>query len=147
MYIDIYIFTIFLYIYLYLYLHIYTYAYAAISNGKRKPRQFPLICLQFVHHANGDLSFVHLFMKRQTKVICLQMDKIDYGLNGLVHLCLGVIHVLDQEDQNCLCRRKGPGWMEIRHHEQDVGLPSKWGFFLSPFSTRGFAQNNQLHVV
>jgi hypothetical protein len=23
---------------------------------------------------------------------------------------------------------KGPEWMGIRHHEQDIGLPSKWGF-------------------
>jgi hypothetical protein len=24
---------------------------------------------------------------------------------------------------------KGPKWMGIRHHEQEVGLPSKWGVF------------------
>ncbi len=25
---------------------------------------------------------------------------------------------------------KGPEWMGIHHHEQDIGLPCKWGFFL-----------------
>jgi hypothetical protein len=24
---------------------------------------------------------------------------------------------------------KGPGWMGIRYHDQDVDLPSKWGVF------------------
>ncbi len=24
---------------------------------------------------------------------------------------------------------KGPEWMRIRHHEQEVNLPSKWGVF------------------
>jgi hypothetical protein len=31
---------------------------------------------------------------------------------------------------------KGPEWMGIRHHEQDIGLPSKLGFFLSSFHKR-----------
>jgi hypothetical protein len=34
---------------------------------------------------------------------------------------------------------KGAEWMGIRHHEQDIGLPSKWGVF--PFlQTRVCAQ-------
>jgi hypothetical protein len=32
---------------------------------------------------------------------------------------------------------KGPEWMGIHHHEQDIGLPSKWVF---SFSTRGYGQ-------
>ncbi len=34
---------------------------------------------------------------------------------------------------------KRPGWMGIRHHEQDIGLPSKWGFPFF-FNARGYAQ-------
>jgi hypothetical protein len=34
---------------------------------------------------------------------------------------------------------KGPEWMGIRHHEQDISLPSKWGVF-SAFDTRVCAQ-------
>jgi hypothetical protein len=26
---------------------------------------------------------------------------------------------------------KGPEWMGIRHHEQNIGLPSKWGFLFA----------------
>ncbi len=37
--------------------------YAAISNRKRKPRQFSLMCLAFAHHANESLS------------VCLQRNK------------------------------------------------------------------------
>jgi hypothetical protein len=44
------------------------------SNGKRKPRRFPLFRLQFAHHANGSLSFVRLLIKKQTEVIRLQTD-------------------------------------------------------------------------
>jgi hypothetical protein len=36
---------------------------------------------------------------------------------------------------------KGPEWMGIRHHEQDTGLSSKWGFPFT-FNSRGYAQNN-----
>jgi hypothetical protein len=35
--------------------------------------------------------------------------------------------------------RQGPEWMGICHHEQDIGLPSKWGF-LFDFNARGYAQ-------
>jgi hypothetical protein len=35
---------------------------------------------------------------------------------------------------------KGPEWMGILHNEQDIGLPSKWGFFSSTFDVRGYAQ-------
>ncbi len=34
---------------------------------------------------------------------------------------------------------KGPEWMGIRHHEQDVGLTSKWGSLFA-FNVRGYAQ-------
>ncbi len=34
---------------------------------------------------------------------------------------------------------KGPEWMGIRRHEQDVSLPSKWGFLFA-FKARGYAQ-------
>ncbi len=34
---------------------------------------------------------------------------------------------------------KGPEWMGIHHHEQDIGLPSKWGFPFT-FNARGKAQ-------
>jgi hypothetical protein len=40
------------------------------SNGKRKPRQFSLICLPFAHCANGSLLFVRLLTKKKTEVIC-----------------------------------------------------------------------------
>jgi hypothetical protein len=26
---------------------------------------------------------------------------------------------------------RGPGWMGIRHHEQEAGTPSKWGFLIA----------------
>jgi hypothetical protein len=32
---------------------------------------------------------------------------------------------------------KGPEWTGIHHHEQDIGLPSKWVFFF--YSTRDYA--------
>ncbi len=38
------------------------------------PSQFSLIRLPFAHHANGNLSFVHLFTKKQTEVIHLQTE-------------------------------------------------------------------------
>jgi hypothetical protein len=44
------------------------------ENGKRKPRQFFLIRLPFAHHANGSVSFIRLFTKKQTEVIRLQTD-------------------------------------------------------------------------
>ncbi len=31
---------------------------------------------------------------------------------------------------------KGPEWMGIRHHEQDISLPSQWGFPFT-FNARG----------
>jgi hypothetical protein len=34
---------------------------------------------------------------------------------------------------------KGLEWMGIRHHKQDVGLESKWGFLFA-FNARGYAQ-------
>ncbi len=36
---------------------------------------------------------------------------------------------------------KGPEWMGIRNHEEDIGIPSKWVFLL-PFNARGYAQMN-----
>ncbi len=45
------------------------------SNGKRKPRQFSLICSSFAHHAKGGLLFVRLLTKKKTEVICLQRTK------------------------------------------------------------------------
>ncbi len=31
----------------------------------------------------------------------------------------------------------GPEWMGICHHEQDIGLPSKWGFLFT-YQCKGF---------
>jgi hypothetical protein len=44
------------------------------ENEKRKPRLFSLNSLPFAHRANGSLSFVRLFMKKQTEVIRLQTN-------------------------------------------------------------------------
>ncbi len=58
--------------------------YAASSNGKRKPRRFSLIRLQFPHSANGSFSFVCLFTKKQRK---FPFSNGPNGLNELAHLC------------------------------------------------------------
>jgi hypothetical protein len=64
------IFT-YIYIYMYIYMYIYIYPYIYIymllfqtENGRRKPRLFSLIRLSFAHHADGSLSFSHLFTKK-----------------------------------------------------------------------------------
>jgi hypothetical protein len=44
------------------------------KNGKRKPRRFSLIPLQFAHRANRSLSFVRLLTKKPTEVSRLQTD-------------------------------------------------------------------------
>jgi hypothetical protein len=69
-YIDIYI-EIYILISIYVYLYICIYIFAAVSNRKRKPRRFSLIRLPFTHRSN---EVCHLFMKKQTQVICLQTD-------------------------------------------------------------------------
>ncbi len=40
---------------------------------------------------------------------------------------------------------KGLEWMGIRHHEQDIDLPSKRGFFIS--CKKGLVPNNLLKCV
>jgi hypothetical protein len=56
----------------------YAYIYAAVSNRKRKPGDFSYsFCLPFAHRANGSLSFVRLFTKKQTEVIRLQTELTD----------------------------------------------------------------------
>jgi hypothetical protein len=42
--------------------------------GKRKARRFSVIPLPFTHCANGSLSFDPLLMKKQRKVIHLQIE-------------------------------------------------------------------------
>jgi hypothetical protein len=37
--------------------------------------------------------------------------------------------------------RQGPEWMGIHHHEQNVGLLSKWGVFPFPVN-EGLGPNN-----
>jgi hypothetical protein len=74
-YIDMYIYLYldispYMDIYICVSMYIYIYTYAAVSNEKRKPRQFSLICLPFAHHANRSLLFVRLL-----EVIRLQTDK------------------------------------------------------------------------
>jgi hypothetical protein len=44
-----------------------------MENRKRKLGQFYLIHLPFANCANGSLSFVRLFMKKQMEVVCLPM--------------------------------------------------------------------------
>ncbi len=82
------------------------------------------------------------------------------------------VNVPDQEGQNCWCRHcyivwakgagrgyggldskegqlipgKGPEWMGIRHHEQDSGLPSKWGVFFYLWH-EGLCPNSLLCVM
>ncbi len=46
----------------------------------KQPRRFFLISLAFTHHANGNLSFVCLLMKKQTEVILLQTDLPIYSI-------------------------------------------------------------------
>ncbi len=55
-------------------LNISIYIYAAVLNGKRKPRRFSLNCIPLAHCANGNLLFVRLLTKKQTKVIRLKRD-------------------------------------------------------------------------
>jgi hypothetical protein len=38
----------------------------------------------------------------------------------------------------------GPGWMGIRHHEQEAGPPSKWGSFII---CKGFNDRLLVHSV
>ncbi len=67
------------------------YIYAAVSNGNWKPRWFALIRLPFALPTNGSLSFVHLFTKKQTEVIRLQMDLTDllmYDINSDTNIIL-----------------------------------------------------------
>jgi hypothetical protein len=45
------------------------------EDGKRKPRQFSLICLTFAHRGNGSLSAVHWLMKKKTEVIHCKRTK------------------------------------------------------------------------
>ncbi len=58
------------------------------ENGKRKPRRFSLIRLQFARRANGSLSFTRLFTKKQTEVIRLQTDYASFPIHAynLTHL-------------------------------------------------------------
>ncbi len=58
------------------------------KNGKRKPRQFSLICFPFAHHVNVSLSFVRLLTKKQTKVYPFA-NRLN-GLNGLAHRWINV---------------------------------------------------------
>ncbi len=44
------------------------------ENEKTEPRRFSLICLPFTLRANGSMSLICLFMKKQTEVIRLQTD-------------------------------------------------------------------------
>ncbi len=57
----------------------YIYIYI-VSNGKQKPRQFPLIRLPFVHRANFVVS---PFVDKETN----GSYPFANGLNGLVNLC------------------------------------------------------------
>jgi hypothetical protein len=80
------IFHINIYIHIYIYIsrsisvyqsiYSYTYASTAVSNGKQKMEALAIFLnpLLFSHHANRSLLFVLLFMKKQTKVACLQTD-------------------------------------------------------------------------
>jgi hypothetical protein len=63
--------------------YMYT-VYAAVTKGKRKPRRFSLIHLQFAHRANGSLLFVHLLTKKQNRS-SLFANRLD-GLKRLAHL-------------------------------------------------------------
>jgi hypothetical protein len=65
--------------YTYIYTHIHTSAYIYIlpfltENRKQKPRCFALIHLWFAHCTTRNLSFIHLLMKKQMEVICLQTN-------------------------------------------------------------------------
>jgi hypothetical protein len=60
-----------------------SYLDAAVSNGKWKPRRFSLVRLPFAHCANGNLSFVGLLRKKQTKVTFANILNV---LIGLAHL-------------------------------------------------------------
>ncbi len=44
------------------------------QTENEKPKRFSLIRLPFAHRANGSLSFVSLFTKKQTEVICWQTN-------------------------------------------------------------------------
>ncbi len=57
-----------------MHLYIHTYIYAAVSNGKREAQAVFLNPFTVAHRASTSLSFVRLFTKKQTEVICLQTD-------------------------------------------------------------------------
>jgi hypothetical protein len=82
-----------MYRYIYIDIYIYNiYIYVAVSNRKRKgkPRWLSLIHLPFARHANGSLLSVRLVTKKQTEVICLQMDKTDCPIyDGLLLVISG----------------------------------------------------------
>jgi hypothetical protein len=50
------------------------------ESVKWKTRRFSSIRLLFAHCANGSLLFLRLFTKKQTEVIRLQMDLIDWSI-------------------------------------------------------------------
>jgi hypothetical protein len=67
--------------------------YAAISNGKRKPRQFSLICLPFARRANAGLSFASFVDEENTvKYRSYGFANGLNGLNGLARLCFSATH-------------------------------------------------------
>jgi hypothetical protein len=78
-----YIYIPYIYIYVYTYIHIYTHICidinAAVSNGKRKTRQFSLTRLPFADCANGFANGLNELK----------------GLNGLVHLCQRIYLLLN----------------------------------------------------
>jgi hypothetical protein len=44
------------------------------EDEKQKLRRFSLNSLPFAHRANGSLSFVRLFMQKQTEVVRLHIN-------------------------------------------------------------------------
>jgi glycyl-tRNA synthetase alpha subunit len=48
-----------------------------LFQWKMEAKAISLIHSSFSHHANGSLSFVRLFTKKETEVLRLQTDKMD----------------------------------------------------------------------
>ncbi len=75
----------FIYLPIYLYISNYNYKYMLLfqmKTGKRKLRWFYLTHLPFAHPANGNLSFIRLFVKKRTEVMRLQTDYTDLPIYG-----------------------------------------------------------------
>ncbi len=71
------------------------------------------------------------FCINKTDFVDVVFLKLVVGLGGRVGVSL------ECKGEGSWFQTRDLGWMGIRHHEQDIGLPSKWVF---SYRTRGYAR-------